>query len=172
MSDHWIQAELFETPATKRCGRCGELKPLAAFHRRRASRDGLQSYCRACNTTLAKQFHADNAEHCRDRIGNWVRRIDQENKRRVLVHLRLHPCVDCGEADPIVLEFDHQRDKVSGIAQLLHAHVKWAVIVAEIEKCEVRCANCHRRRTAIRGGWFRAVADPWAARGSNPDLTD
>ena len=172
MSDHWIQAELFAAPATKRCGRCGALKPLAAFHRRRASRDGLQGYCCTCDTNVAKQFHADNAEHCRERISRWVRRIDQENKRRVLDHLLLHPCVDCGEADPIVLEFDHQRDKVSGIAQLLHAHVKWGVIAAEIKKCEVRCANCHRRRTAIRGGWFRAVADPWAARGSNPDLTD
>lgn len=158
--------------AMKRCGWCGQLKPPAEFHRNRATKDGLQNKCRLCNIAVAKQFHADNAEHCRERIGKWIRKVDTDNKRQVLEYLLSHPCVDCGESDPVVLEFDHLRDKVSGIAQLLHTHRRWQVIADEIEKCEVRCANCHRRRTAIRGGWFRAVQDPWAARGSNPDLTN
>jgi hypothetical protein len=38
----------------------------------------------------------------------------------------------------------------------------WATILAEIEKCEVVCANCHRRRTAARMGYFRAVFRPSA----------
>jgi hypothetical protein len=29
------------------------------------------------------------------------------------------------------------------------------VIEAEIAKCDVRCANCHRRRTCERAGWWR-----------------
>jgi len=71
--------------------------------------------------------------------------VDQENKRRVFEYLLDHPWVDCGESDPAVLELDHQRDKSSGVAELLHTHVRWEVVAAEIEKCEVRCANCHRR---------------------------
>lgn len=31
----------------------------------------------------------------------------------------------------------------------------WRRILAEIEKCDVRCANCHRRVTVERGGWWR-----------------
>jgi hypothetical protein len=62
-----------------------------------------------------------------------------------------HPCVDCGEADPIVLEFDHVRDtKVNGISDLVYRNANLAVIQAEIDKCEVRCANCHRRVTVKR----------------------
>lgn len=160
----------FDDPG-KRCPSCGETKPLSEFHRRAASPDGRQSWCRLCNTSGAKRFYAEHPEHVRQRIGAWIRQVDLDNKRRVLEYLRAHPCVDCGEGDPIVLEFDHQRDKAHGIAQLPHAHVRWEVIAAEIAKCEVRCANCHRRRTAISARWFRAEHARWAARGSNPEPT-
>ena len=59
-----------------------------------------------------------------------------------------HPCVDCGEGDPIVLEFDHTRGtKVDNVRTLTNSRVKaWE----ELMKCDVVCANCHRRRTAER----------------------
>lgn len=70
----------------------------------------------------------------------------QRNIWYVLSYLAAHPCVDCGEDDPVVLEFDHvQTDKVASISDLVHKGYKLELIVAEIEKCEVRCANCHRR---------------------------
>lgn len=57
-------------------------------------------------------------------------------------------CVDCGEVDPIVLEFDHLRDKEFNLAH--YAKASWERLHAEIAKCEVVCANCHRRRTHSR----------------------
>ena len=60
-----------------------------------------------------------------------------------------HPCVDCGESDPIVLEFDHVPElgqktcEVSACGSVEAAE-------REIEKCEVVCANCHKRRTYKR----------------------
>jgi hypothetical protein len=70
--------------------------------------------------------------------------------------LREHPCVDCEEDDPIVLEFDHLRDKKFSISEGLQSR-RWQDVLDEIAKCEVVCANCHRRRTAKRGGFRRAA---------------
>jgi hypothetical protein len=156
----WEQPEQFPDVDTKQCSSCGDRKPITAFHRNRSARDGRQSRCRVCNIEQAKQFHRDNLIAVRRRISGWTRRIDVDNKRRVLDHLLCHPCVDCGEPDPVLLEFDHRRDKVIGVAELLHRHVSWETVAAEIAKCEVRCANCHRRRTAMEGGWFRTGGAP------------
>lgn len=60
-----------------------------------------------------------------------------------------HPCIDCGEQDVLVLQFDHVRgQKLQSISELVKAGYAWKAIEAEIAKCEVRCANCHARRTA------------------------
>jgi hypothetical protein len=59
----------------------------------------------------------------------------------------------------VVLEFDHLRDKVANISKLVHLGADWETTLAEIAKCEVVCANCHRRRTARRAGHHSWVAD-------------
>lgn len=156
----------------KRCSTCKQTKPLAEFHVKQAARDGLQSSCKECNIARAKRFYVENLQRCRDRTDAWIRRTNEMNRWRVLEHLRENPCVDCGESDPVVLEFDHIEDKEHGIAELLHWHVRWALIEAEIAKCEVRCANCHRRRHAERADWFRHRHAEWAAWDSNPESTD
>lgn len=62
-------------------------------------------------------------------------------------YLREHPCVDCGEKDIMVLEFDHQRDKLMDISTLIRRG-SLQTVKNEVAKCEVRCANDHRRKTA------------------------
>lgn len=67
-------------------------------------------------------------------------------------------CISCGEADPLVLEFDHRDrgDKEYAISHLCSprgANVKR--LEAELKKCDVRCANCHRRKTAIECNSWR-----------------
>lgn len=59
-------------------------------------------------------------------------------------------CVDCWyKKDSAALEFDHLGDdKVKTVASSLYS--SWAVIKAEIGKCEVVCANCHAIRTRNR----------------------
>lgn len=62
-------------------------------------------------------------------------------------------CTDCGYDDhPVALDFDHLpgAEKAAAIATLIRQCVSWERLVAEMEKCEVVCANCHRVRTAER----------------------
>jgi hypothetical protein len=71
-------------------------------------------------------------------------------------YLENHPCVDSGENDPVVLEFDHVRGKkISDVSSLGWKLVSWNSLMNEIAKCEIRCANCHRRRTAEQLGSYR-----------------
>ena len=65
-----------------------------------------------------------------------------------------HPCVDCSEKNPIVLQFDHLRDKKYTIANMATKGVSLETLKAEIAKCEVRCANCHMKKTAKDFGWW------------------
>lgn len=59
-------------------------------------------------------------------------------------------CTDCGESNPIVLDFDHLKNKKYNISRMVHDGFSWKAIKKEIEKCEVVCANCHRIRTYNR----------------------
>ena len=142
-------------PEEKRCSSCGEVKPRSEFHRQRGKPDGLQTKCRQCNIAQAMAAHAANPERARARIKKRADRLKNENRRGVLDYLLDHPCVDCGETDPVVLEFDHLRDKRLNVSAIMHRAVPFERVLAEIEKCEVVCANCHRRRTCVRLNSYR-----------------
>ena len=66
----------------------------------------------------------------------------------------------------MVLDFDHLRDKEAEISNLVMRRVSLEQIKAEIEKCVVRCANCHRRKTSMENGAYRLGLRP--GRDSNP----
>ena len=80
------------------------------------------------------------------------------NRQFVFNFLLDHPCVDCKETDPIVLQFDHVRgNKEANISWMISRASPINTIVDEIKKCVVRCANCHTRRTARRYKWFKQI---------------
>lgn len=61
------------------------------------------------------------------------------------------PCVDCGESNPLVLDFDHVKgEKVCDISNMVYRSYCVESIQKEIDKCEVRCSNCHRVATHNR----------------------
>ena len=127
----------------KRCIACGKVKPREAFGRRAQEKDGLQAKCREC-------------------IADYQRFYRQQKALAVYEYLKVHPCADCGEPDPVVLEFDHVRDaKVADVKRLVSSsHISLRRVLEEIAKCEVRCANCHRRVTASRGGYHAYLTQP------------
>lgn len=69
-------------------------------------------------------------------------------------------CKDCGETDPVVLEFDHlpEFEKKFDVSRAISGSTRsWKLIQQEIDKCDIVCSNCHKRRTARRGNFQRHV---------------
>lgn len=76
----------------------------------------------------------------------------ERNREYVLAHLRNNPCTDCGEKDIQTLEFDHIKEKRYKITDLVRKAYSLCVLIEEMSRCEVVCANCHRKRTYKRQG--------------------
>lgn len=133
-----------------RCTRCGLEKTLDQFPPVRRGEPRLQSWCRACFAEVNERNYQPYYERERTRIQRRLAGHRAEIRRQMVEYLLEHPCVDCGLTDIVVLEFDHIADKVGDVSTLAGSGRTWARITAEIEKCEVRCANCHRKKTAER----------------------
>lgn len=150
----------------KRCPRCGEQKALTAFYRKRDRR--ASSYCKPCQLAYVREHYRRTSAAYNLRRYEFHAAYTERNRDIVVAHLRDHPCVDCGEADLLVLDFDHVRgSKEASISRMIRGGTSEKRLRAEIAKCEVRCANCHRRKTARERGSYRAEI-LWDGRGSNP----
>ena len=139
---------------TKVCAKCREALPQSAFSRRRNGQ--TQPYCRSCNKEYQRAHYESNRDSYLERANERRPGIKREIQRKLLAYLADHPCVDCGETDPVVLEFDHldRADKTVLVSRAVSNAWKWVRIETEIAKCAVRCANCHKRRTATQFGWY------------------
>jgi hypothetical protein len=112
------------------------------------------SFCRQCRAAYHREHYLTNRRRYIDQAAKQRARLKLERTRYLLEYFRSHPCIDCGEDDPIVLESDHLGDKEFTIGSDFCVR-NWDSILAEIKKCEVVCANCHRKRTAQRRGSMR-----------------
>lgn len=136
----------------KTCSKCKEEKNLSDFNKKGT---GKQPWCKDCNAARSRKYYADNREKHIVVIGKQNKIYRSKIRQKMCEYLSTHPCMDCGEIDIVVLEFDHLSDKLSNIASLMT--YSWRAISEEIKKCEVVCANCHRRRTAKRQDNYRHV---------------
>jgi hypothetical protein len=132
------------------CTKCGEVKPLDAFPPVRRGEAKLQTWCGECFAVYGREYYRKNRDAQKARLlrNSAIRRAD--NRIRAIDYLRAHPCVDCGETDIVVLQFDHLRDKKADVTAMITSGATWGAIEREIAKCEIRCANRHRLETARR----------------------
>ena len=114
------------------------------------------TFCRPCRSAYGKEHYAANRARYIEQARIQKERLRLERTQFLLEYFKTHPCLDCGERDPVVLEFDHLRDKLFDISAALIQR-RWSAVLTEMAKCEVVCANCHRRRTARRRRALRAV---------------
>lgn len=148
----------------KICNVCGR-KRYEKFFAFRCKASGVRlNKCKECHAAYVKRHYYRNKTAYIKRAK--INRLERQRKARVFLwhYLLSHPCVDCGESDPIVLDFDHVRGhKRSTIAEAVVSNNPWNLtrLAAEIAKCDVRCANCHRRKTAREQGYWK-VREGWA----------
>ena len=80
---------------------------------------------------------------------NKVQRV--RNREFVMSIKEISECIDCGENNPLVLDFDHVKgEKIMAISDMSNKAYGIDTISKEMDKCEVRCANCHRIITEKR----------------------
>lgn len=116
----------------KPCPACGEILPNSAFYLRK---DGKRvSYCKKCQSLYAKA-----------RDERYAKEV-----RTFLNQVKDQPCTDCGESHPPwAMDFDHRKEekKLFNLSEAAARGLSMKKIRAEIEKCDVVCALCHRYRT-------------------------
>lgn len=139
----------------KKCGSCKSLKPKTEFYKNSTKKDGISSYCKKCNTLWVRKRYLKNKKYYDDK--NKEARL--RNQLYIYSFLRENHCVDCGEKNPILLEFDHISEKKMCVSEMVRKLHALDSIKKEISKCEVRCCNCHRIKTAKQLGWYKFLED-------------
>lgn len=85
---------------------------------------------------LNKQYYFDKARQHQVRKREWFQNLKKNLK-----------CIKCGEKTPICLDFHHRdsSQKLRCVTKMVMDSCSKERILAEIEKCDVLCANCHRK---------------------------
>jgi hypothetical protein len=139
----------------KTCATCKVEKSLDEFQKRASNKDGHTGICKVCKRDYDNAYYKANPDR-KAYIRTNSKNRELENKKYILDYLNSHPCVDCAESDVVVLEFDHRGDKNGNIAIMMTRN-SLTTLKQEIDKCDVRCANCHRRKTAKDFGYWRLI---------------
>jgi hypothetical protein len=140
----------------KHCSGCDQDLDVNNFSWNNKAKGIHQRWCKECLRQANKVHYQNNSQIYKNRATERNTRVIAKNRQRIHDYLTAHPCIDCGNTDVRCLEFDHVRSsKKASISKLLVSATPWEIIEAEIEKCEVRCANCHRIKTSERFGWWR-----------------
>lgn len=143
------------------CGDCRRFLPLRAKglcnacyqrSRRRIKPEWFKTYEKA----QQRKHAAKRKERAKAwRAANGWRETERRRKRaeRIEAIKTARPCMDCSRYYPAeCMDFDHRdnEEKLFDISKRAYSGCKWESIVAEIAKCDLVCANCHRIRTKQR----------------------
>lgn len=133
----------------KVCSKCKIEKEDTDFNWRFKHKNIRQSACKICQSEATKKHYQNNSAIYKKRAKNYRIKVQS----RFMEWLSNKECIDCKENDPIVLDCDHIRDKKFSISKMVRDAMPWDTILDELSKCEIRCANCHRKKTAKQFGW-------------------
>ena len=127
---------------------CKEELDVSCFKSNKRRKDGLQSQCIECQCEYRRQHYLKNRQKYIDK----AHRIKQARIAWWKEYKKTLKCSECGEDHPACIDFHHTNDNKEGnVSKMVHEASKERLL-KEIEKCEVICANCHRKRHWIECG--------------------
>ena len=127
-------------------------------HRRRSDRSGrVFRYCRECDKLraqrkrLAPDFKAYEAEKMRrwraeHREEYLAKAREDRRAKKAWLDSQKVKCCRCDETHPACMDFHHRdpSQKDGNLSQMV-AKVSLEKLKEEVAKCDILCANCHRK---------------------------
>ena len=141
----------------KKCAKCGLEKNLLDFSFKSKAKNILHSYCKQCTRAQIKNHYDKNRQYYLKKTRSRNKELRLEILAYLYDFLLNKKCIDCGESDMAVLEFDHtgKIKKSAAVSSMIRIRLPLEKIKEEVAKCEIRCANCHRRKTARDFNWYK-----------------
>ena len=146
----------------KICSNCDLPKDINEFGIKRVNSDGRSARCLLCTRQLYTERYVkyklkkniQKAIYRKTSIIHKVKyRTNYKENLSIVSKLKHNPCLDCGRENlpSFCMEFDH-RDAITKFMCISAMLWNFSIsqILAEIEKCDLVCRNCHRIRTKIR----------------------
>jgi hypothetical protein len=131
----------------RRCARCRLVLPEEAFPERKLGTGRRHGHCRACKAAYQKDWYERNKARHKANVAR-IRKERTARNRLIIEAAKDVPCADCaGRFPPYVMDFDHVRGEKRATIASWYASASETSLRAEIAKCDVVCANCHRIRT-------------------------
>ena len=131
----------------KTCSKCGATKPVESFTRKKSGRDGYNAKCKECTRQASKKHYDQHTQYYKDKAA--ASRTSLLVKSQELIKKAKDvPCADCNNRFPAVaMDFHHvSGDKLANVGNMTSWGSSLPKLQAEIDKCVVLCACCHRIR--------------------------
>jgi 5-methylcytosine-specific restriction endonuclease McrA len=146
----------------KQCSKCEEYKDISEYFVRDKATSKLHAQCKQCYKAHRQTFYAEHYAKYKSlyqkRATERRAKLRTEFRINMLAYLSNQKCAVCSESDIRVLELDHLNPltKSFTVSQAVKLGRSWDEVLIEINKCQVLCANCHKRRTSQQFGWYKA----------------
>jgi len=137
------------------CKKCTKEKNDNEFSFKNKELGIKQHTCKSCARDYSKKHYYSNKQYYIDKSRRNFDKYREKVRIFIVNYLLAHPCVDCGESDVVMLDFDHVNGKGMSISQMIVHGMPLKKIKLEILKCEVRCANHHRKRHAVERNFWK-----------------
>lgn len=143
--------------AHKVCRKCHKQANTTDFPKDRTRPSGRKDVCKECHTATARRWREENPDKYEKQLEDARRKKARRkpgpsyaDKRALLdEYKRIRGCFFCGEREAVCLDFHHREPKHKSFTIGQHFHRSLDALFAEISKCEVVCANCHRKLHAL-----------------------